>query len=253
MVTRRLRRPTPAEAYDDEEDEQPARRRRFTSSARDNGGGRARVGARASTKSRDEDDDERPSKAAGAGWRAYKRTKENAPSKWEKVFKVPDEGESLIKFIEDAPYVSFLQHWADWRGKGKQQSFVCLQDDCPVCEVDTPSARIRFNILNLDGDEPVNMVFEVGITLADTLQKYSDDPKIGPLTKGYFAVGKTGGKKKTTNIRPIKERDLKEDFDFDPPLDREEVEQFRKKMWDVDSLRIATRRELAEVADEAAR
>lgn len=251
MATRRLsRNPAPAEEYEDK----PARRfTPRTAAAKPTAPAR-----RTFAKSAAEEEDDAPT-SVGHGWKGYKTTKEQAPSKWEKLYKVPDEDEGLIKFLEDGPYVSFLQHWCDWTAKGEQKSFVCLGNDdpdnpCPLCEVgNDPSARIRMNILDLDGETPVNCVFEVGISLADIMNKFNDDPKMGPLsrTDSYFATSKSGGKNKKTNIRPVKARDLAEDFDFDPPLDDDELEKFEKKMWSEDSLRRSTRTELQAVADKA--
>lgn len=185
--------------------------------------------------------------AVARGWEGYKRTKANAPSKWSKLYKVPDE-EQLIMFLEDGPYASFLQHWCDFVPKGHKMSYICSQDDCPLDEVDTPTARIRFNILDLGGDVPQLTTFECGMTVTDNLNDYCKDE---PLSGRYFAVAMKGQKNnKRTQIRPIKVRDLEEDWDF-KALSRDDIAKFDPKLWDDSSLERSTNKELQEVADMA--
>ena len=94
-----LRRPRPAEEY--AEEEVPRRRRQQHD---DNGS----------------DDSDLTVGAVRAGWGGFANTKANAPSKWAKLYKVPDE-EQLIMFLEDGPYASFNMHWADWMPRGQKQ------------------------------------------------------------------------------------------------------------------------------------
>jgi hypothetical protein len=184
--------------------------------------------------------------AVAKGWSGYKRTKANAPSPFTKLYKVADE-EKIIMFLEDGPYASFLQHWCDWVPRGSKQSYVCLQEDCPLDEVDTkPSARVRFNILDCQGDLPTHTTFECGITVTESLEEYSEDE---PLSGRYFAVAMKGPKNsRRTQIRPIKVRDLKEDWQFQP-LSRDDIAKFDNKLLDDSSLEINTKAELRKVAD----
>ena len=165
------------------------------------------------------------------------------------MYKIPDEGEHLIMFLEDGPYANFLQHWCDWLPRGQKQSYICLQSDCPLCEVDTASARARFNILNCEVEpEPLLVTFECGITVAETLIRYNEDPKVGPLGGTYYAIGMTGTKKRRqTNVRPIKERDLEDDWHFEP-LGDDELAKFRSKLWDESSIERSSRAELEGIA-----
>jgi hypothetical protein len=200
-------------------------------------------------------DDEVDTGISNAGWGAYKRTKESLPSKYGKRYKIPEDGEHLIKFLEGGPFVSFGQHWCEWLGNGKRLSYRCIADqgkNCPICEIgQSPSARVQFNILDLDSGEPVLYFLEVGITVADTINKYAQDKKVGPLDREdlYFAVQMTGGKnKKTTQIRPVKARDVQEDFDFEP-LSAEELAAFDSKLLDETSADKDSLKELQAVAD----
>ena len=184
--------------------------------------------------------------AVAKGWEGYRRTKANAPSKWSKLYKVPDE-EALIMFLEDDPYASFLQHWCDWVPKGHKMSYICSQQDCPLDEIDTPTARVRFNILNLAGDVPLLETYECGMTITDALDKYARGE---PLSGRYFAISMVGDKTKRTQIRPVKVRDLEEDWDF-KPLSESEIAKFDTKLWDESSLERSSQKELQEVADMA--
>jgi hypothetical protein len=184
--------------------------------------------------------------AVAKGWSGYRRTKANAPSQFTKLYKVGDD-EGLIMFLEDGPYASFLQHWCDWMPRGSRLSYVCLQEDCPLDEVDPkPAARVRFNILDCGGDTPILVTFETGMTVTDSLDKYSRDE---PLSGRYFAVQMSGSKNnRRTQIRPVKVRDLKEDWNFEP-LSERDIEKFGDKLWDETALEVDTRAELRKVAD----
>ena len=229
MPRRLVRSPRQAEAY--EEEERPRRLHRDR--------GRS---APPEKETADDDSDV----AVAKGWEGYRRTKANAPSKWSKLYKVPDE-EQLILFLEDDPYASFLQHWCDWVPKGHKMSYICSQDDCPLDEVDTPTARVRFNILDLVGDLPELRTYECGMTITDTLDKYAKNES---LSGRYFAISMVGDKTKRTQIRPVKVRDLEEDWNF-KPLSEEEIAKFDSKLWDDSSLERSSRKELQEVADMA--
>lgn len=226
MPRRLVRSPRQAEDY--EEKQRPRRLQR----------GHARSGQH------DSDDDS--DLAVAKGWGGYQRTKANAPSKWSKLYKVPDE-ESLIMFLEDDPYASFLQHWCDWVPKGHKMSYICSQDDCPLDEVDTPVARVRFNILDLRGDVPQHTTYECGLTITDALNDYAKKESLGGR---YFAISMIGEKNKRTQIRPVKIRDLEEDWNF-KALSDEEFTKFDAKLWDESSLEVSSRKELQEVADMA--
>jgi hypothetical protein len=182
----------------------------------------------------------------GKGWGGYKRTKANAPSQWTKLYKVPDE-EGLLMFLEDGPYASFLMHWCEWMPRGSRLSYICLQEDCPLDKVDPkPAARIRFNVLDLGGDVPILVTFECGVSVTEALEEYSEDE---PLSGRYFAAAMRGPKNaKRTQIRPVKVRDLVEDWDVEP-LTQDEIAAFDDKLWDDTSLDIASRAELQKVAD----
>jgi hypothetical protein len=131
--------------------------------------------------------------------------------------------------------------------RGSRLSYVCLQEDCPLDDVDSkPGARVRFNILDCGGDTPILVTFECGVGVTEALEEYSQDE---PLSGRYFAVAMRGPKNsRRTQIRPIKVRDLKEDWDFEP-LSEEEIAKFDDRLWDDTSLDVESRAELQKVAD----
>jgi hypothetical protein len=174
--------------------------------------------------------------------------KANAPTQFTQYYRVDDE-EEIILFLEDGPYASFLMHWADWMPKGKRKSYVCPRPEpCPLCELgEDPGARIRFNIVNMAVEPPKHETFECGITVAETLDKYT---KEGPLGGRYFAIqmtGKKGGRR--MQLRPIKVRDLEEDWEV-TALTKEQIALYDKKLWDEDSVTKSTQAELQAVAEE---
>jgi len=236
---RRLVRPRPAEEYEEAPPE--GGRRRLRREAQEE----PRTATRRGNSRPSEADDDR-GLAVGKGWGGYKRTKANAPSQWTKLYKVPDE-EGLLMFLEDGPYASFLMHWCEWMPRGSRLSYICLQEDCPLDKVDPkPAARIRFNVLDLGGDVPILVTFECGVSVTEALEEYSEDE---PLSGRYFAAAMRGPKNaKRTQIRPVKVRDLVEDWDVEP-LTQDEIAAFDDKLWDDTSLDIASRAELQKVAD----
>jgi hypothetical protein len=231
--TRRLqRRPRAAEEYEEgEEEERPRLRRNQEERPQRHSGA--------------DDDSDLTVGPVAVGWGGYHRTKANAPTKWATLYKVPDE-EQLIMFLQDGPYASFNMHWCEWMPRGQKQSYVCMRpEECPLCEIDDPSSRIRFNILDLHGDEPILTTYECGITVAETIAKYQ------PIEHQYFAICMFGPKKqRRTQIRPVKARDLIEDWDTKPLTD-EQIHSFDRKLWDASAVDRSTRAQLQEIADAA--
>jgi hypothetical protein len=234
---RRLVRPRPAEEYDEAPVEPQPQRRLRREQPEPAKTRRAPV--------HDGADDDR-GLAVAKGWGGYRRTKANAPSQFTKLFKVEDT-EKLMMFLEDGPYASFLMHWCEWMPRGSRLSYVCLQDNCPLDDVDPkPGARVRFNILDCSGDTPILVTFECGVSVTEALEEYSQDE---PLSGRYFAAAMRGPKNsRRTQIRPIKIRDLAEDWDFEA-LSEEEIAKFDDRLWDDTDLDVATRAELQKVAD----
>jgi hypothetical protein len=217
-------RPRPAEDYD-EDRSQPRRLRREDNEADDDQGMQVNPVAR--------------------GISGYKRTKANAPSPFTKFFRVESD-EKLIMMLEDQPYASYLMHWCEWVAKGQRMSYVCLQP-CPLDEVDPkPQTRIRWNILDCSGDTPLHVPYECGTSVTDMLIEWGEDE---PLSGRYFGVQMKGAKNnRRTQVRPVKIRDLKEDWEFDP-LSEDTIAKFQEHLFDSSSITVSTKDELRKVAD----
>lgn len=233
----------PEETEDDEEEEETER------PARGRGRGRAtttpRGGARDEDDEDEDEDEERPD-VVGRGWAAGK-AKRAKTATFPDRFSPSSEEDTLIKFLEDEPYAVYNQHWIERPGK---KSFVCLEVDCPLCDIgDSPTHYELFNVVVLSRTPEV-MSWEMRPRLQDQVAKFATSKKDGPLTRHYWAVGKSGTKSKVSyNFQVVKERDLEDDWGI-APLGEREVEKYRAQGWDSSSVRVSTRRELLDVCEE---
>jgi hypothetical protein len=202
-----------------------------------------------------EDED---SMAIHGGWTDGQKQMD-AASPFAQAFK-PDEKGQVIKFLDDLPYANFRRHWVDRAsstpGQGNiRRAYVCpgtVDKDCALCDIgDRAQAVSAFNVVVVGDDGQVLLKsWDVGARLFQTLKSYANDPKIGPLTKHYFLVTKTGKKQNSqTNVTPIKTTALKEDWDTDP-VDDDELAAVKK--YDPDILDIPGRKLLNEIAAEIA-
>jgi hypothetical protein len=234
-----VRRPAPAQDdedfkpkdEDDDEEERPSRGvRSTTAKAKPN---RPTAGPQA--------------KPVRKGWGGARRVKEMS-SDFADELKLESNEALLIKFLEDEPFAAFRQHWIEREGK---RSWTCREDDCPLCFIgDRPQGKYCFNVLLLSDGEPVNKVWVTGSRIFSTLEGYSEDRKVGPLTKGYFSVKKTGKKGNAqVNVLPVKERDLPDDWGMDA-LDDDLLEKFAKQCWDDSAVQVHTRKQLRDIAGE---
>jgi hypothetical protein len=165
----------------------------------------------------------------------------------------------IIKFLEDQPYANFRRHWVKRHTKDGETNrpYTCPQTfdkTCPLCEAgDRPHAVASFNVALVGDDGQVLLKsWDCGPRLFNNLKGYANDPKIAPLTKGFFLVSKTGtGGTTQHNVNPIKASSLEEDYDVTPP-DQAELDRLERYGPDiVDPPDMKTLRELAEeIQDE---
>jgi hypothetical protein len=190
------------------------------------------------------------------GWTEGQRQNE-ATSSFAKSFR-PEEKMQAIRFLEDAPYVSYRRHWIDSvndSGQKTTRAYTCpLSLDppqpCPLCEVgDKPQAVNSFNIA-LIGDDGQVLVrsWDVGVRVFNVLKGYSNDPKVAPLSKLYYLVSKTGQKTSTQyNVVPVRAASLEEDYDVPVP-DQGEFDRLERYTSEV--VQIEPLRKLRELAAE---
>lgn len=236
---------------DDDEDDEPRGRRR-----------------RRSRDDEDEDDDEedekprRGRKAKGAesdlrrGWSAGQAAMDST-SDFAKALRL-EESVQIVKFLEDEPYASYARHWVE-TGTGKERTnraYTCLRSvnkPCPLCDdvPDRPQSVSAFNVALLGDDgEVVIRTWDVGVRLFGTLKSFGTDPKIGPLTKGYYAVSKRGTGRNTSNtVLPIKASMLEEDYDMDEPTAKQ---LDALELYDTSVIEIPSRSDLQKLADDLA-
>jgi hypothetical protein len=194
------------------------------------------------------DNDERPARrVVRRGWGEASRTRDS-DSPYAQRLKY---GQSpiLIKFLEDEPFAAFHQHWIDRQG---QRSFVCLGDDCPLCEAgNRASAQFCFNVLEITpGDEPRIRSFQFGPRVFDQVRNFHTDPRQGPISKHYWAISKSGEKStSSTNFQMVRERDILDEWGIKPLTD-DDINDLRRDAYTEEIIQIPTRKQLLEIAAE---
>jgi hypothetical protein len=179
-------------------------------------------------------------------------------------FKVDYKRRYLIRMLDDEPYATFGQHWLDDMPKGEKKSYVCLGEDCPLCDIldDKPRALARFNVIEYveekrDGETvmvPKHKFWELGSGVTQILEDYADDPQTSPLSDFYWQVSKSkSGKKSPTTytISIVKERDLWDDWGAEA-LGDDELQDFLDKRFDDKHVRRDSREDLEEIAEDYA-
>lgn len=235
---------------DEQEFEQPARRpKRATTTLDDEDDDRPAPRKRPAAPVADDDDDEpTPPKrrVVRSGWAGAEQTKV-ADSDYASRLKITDDPQ-IIKFLEDAPFASWRQHWIERTG---QKSFTCLGDECPLCNAGSkPSSRFAFNVALLgDGEEPTLKSFEIGARVIDQLKNFHNEPRTGPLSKHYWAVSKTGkGATTVTNLQLVKERDL-EEYGLEA-LSADQMDELVSSKYTDDIIAVPKRKDLVRIAEE---
>lgn len=240
--------------YDDDEDEVIEAPRRARYDEDDETSVRKAPPTRAeSHEDEDEDDDGNKQKATRVikrGWAAADKLK-NADSPYAQRLRVTEEP-VIIKFLEDAPYATFRQHWVERSG---QKSFTCIGDiddrGCPLCKAgNRASMRIAFNValMSDDGDHSVKS-YEVGIRVLDQLRTFDQDPRQGPLSKHYWAVSRSGkGATAATNHQLVKDRDL-EEWNLEP-LSESDLSGLLKESYGPEIIQVPSRKTLMDICME---
>ena len=157
------------------------------------------------------------------------------------------ESAHLVKFLDAEPLV-FSQHWVDKAPTKK--SFVCIGDKngCPLCDRgNAPSTKYGFRIVDLGGEDLVAQIY-VATPTAFAAVMEQHEGRFGPVDTGYWELSKTGeGKQSRTVVRPVKERDLPEDWDLDPKAVASELRSVEDP--GVKILRVPVAEDLREAAD----
>ena len=198
----------------------------------------------------------KPSEFLRSGFTGAQDTMDSTSS-FAQAFK-PEEKAVFIKFLDDEPYVSYRRHWVDRVGADRQKitrSYTCLRSfkrECPLCEAgDRAQAVAAFNIAIVGDDGVVSLKsWDVGPKIFNILKGYANDPKIAPLTQGFFLVSRTGKKGSVNhNVTPVKASALEEDYDIPVPS-KEDLAALEK--YDADIVDVPQAKTLQEIAEEMA-
>lgn len=257
---RRSRRSRDEEEDDYEEDRPRGRSRRSRSEEDDYEDERPR-----GRRSRDDEEDDRPrarrgQRDGGRGKPAFKRgwgegrKVLDANSSFAQTFK-PGPDTQIVKFLEDEPYASYGRHWVERRTREgtSNRPYTCLESidkECPLCEINERVQPISaFNVAVVDDDGDVALKsWDAGPQIFRELEKYANDPKFSPLSKGYFAVFKPTGKNTKVSINPIpSDRSLEEDYDSTAPHP-DDLDDL--KLYTENDVEIPSVRDVREVAEE---
>ena len=147
------------------------------------------------------------------GWDAVDdRIQTSATGDFPTDFRFTEEPQ-LIKFLEDEPFAVYEQHWIE-RPKGKK-SFVCLGDECPMCDIlgDKPRGKFAFNIAVLSGDVTGVQILTAPPLLVRQLRKINEDDRKGPLSREFWEISRLGtGPTTSYNLNYVRGRDLEEEW-----------------------------------------
>jgi hypothetical protein len=161
-----------------------------------------------------------PTGAQGAGWDAF-RSARKARGTFAQDFQVPEGEDKLVKFLDAEPFESYYRHWLRNQPKGQRQTFVCLGDDCPLCEKgDQPSFLVLFNVIDMLDDPSTVKVWAASPGPAGKIEAMAKSDKNSPINRDnlYFSVSKL---KESNNffsysLLPVKDRDLEDDWNVEP-------------------------------------
>ena len=209
----------------------------------------------------DPDEDERG--PLRGGWTEAQKQMEST-SQWAQTFK-PDENTVFIKFLDDVPYVNFKRHWIERAsttpGVRNVRAYTCLKSfdgkDCPLCSIgEKPGAVAAFNIAIVGDDgQLLRKSWDTQPRIYNVLKAYSNDPKIAPLTRGFFMVSKSGASGSRSggtvqyNISPIRASSMEEDYDMTVPT-QEELDKLERYTPDI--VDVPTVKQLRDLANELA-
>jgi hypothetical protein len=194
----------------------------------------------------DEDIEPKHGTTVQAGWEAASQSlKPKASGDYPNDFRFT-ESVQLVRFLDNAPFAVYRQHWIDREGK---KSFVCLEAECPLCHIvgDTPRGKFAFNVLVLTEENPTVQILTAPPTFARQLQAVENDPRRGPLSKHYWAISRQGtGPQTTYTLDRVRADDLAEEWDLNPEKISSLADEAVK--YDQKSIYVTPRAELITVA-----
>lgn len=191
--------------------------------------------------------------SAKEGWGGYRQTADSIRSDFADNLKIVDNTDMLIKILDEEPIASYAEHWVTI--DGKRRSFVCLGDGCPICDKlgDRPSVKVSMNVVDMDANPPEVRIWTFGTQVGDVLEKFAENPKTSPVNRDdlYWTITRTKKSDRyTTTVRPVKARDLVEDFDTEPLTD-DELEEYEENLFTPEQVyTVKSKAELNRVIEE---
>jgi len=158
-----------------------------------------------------------------AGWDAVDTFLKSDGGDFPTDFRFTEEP-ALVKFLSSSPFAVYEQHWID-RPKGKK-SFVCLQDDCPLCDIlgDKPRTKAAFSVLVLTGETVGVQILTAPPSFMRQLRKAHEDERKGPLNREFWAISRSGSAAKTVyTLDFVRGRDLEEEWNLDLDQVKEQI------------------------------
>ena len=249
----------------DDEDERPASRTTTRSRSRDEDSADDDRDSRRASRSAGTD---AKSTSIGRGREGLRKHRETHKSgSYPDKFKVDAGAEVLVKFLDDDFIVTYYEHWIqEFQGDKRQMSFVCLgpanpekgvKDDCPLCAIgDEPKFYALINVVDLSNPRKPELKLwyatpNPGGLIEDEMDSLEAKDKVINDPNLYYVASK---KKERNNffsysLKCVKARDLEEDG-YGEPLDEIELAEFEEKAWDEEVVRLNTRKDLQDIADE---
>jgi hypothetical protein len=194
----------------------------------------------------DEDDAPKARRVVRSGWSGVDSVK-TGDSNYAVRLKLTEDTQ-IIRFIGDAPYASYGQHWLERSG---QKSFVCIGEDCPLCKAGSrPSKRHNFNVALLtEGEDPALRSLEIGPRVIDQLKNFHNSDRTGPLDKHYWAISRTGkGATSSTLLQMVKAADL-EEWGL-AVITPEQLAELTEGAYTEEIIQVPSKRDLMQIASE---
>ena len=146
------------------------------------------------------------------GWDALDALMKPVTTEYPTDFKFSEEP-TLVKFLEDGPFAVYEQHWID--GAKGRKSFVCIGENCPLCDVlgDKPRGKFAWNVYVLSGETQGVQVMTVPPVFARQVATANKDERKGPLVREFWEISRTGmGPTTNYSLNYVRGRDLAEEW-----------------------------------------
>ena len=163
----------------------------------------------------------------------------------------------IVKFPEPEPFASYRRHWITRYNQGGKTllpvpCYQSIKKPCPLCKGGhRPVVAVCYNVIEVDDKGDVELKsWECGVRVAKSLDDIAEDPKLGPLTRDYYLITKSGeGTSTSYNISRIKTADLVEDYGIPEP---DQTEMKSLELYDSSIIKFWSQEKMEELAEEIA-